>query len=273
MKKRITAIFLVLFIFSLMASCTGNKKVNIAEYETYYKKSVENSMNADVYYYQETKIDGDNAKNREANVYAEKDDEGNILKNPDGSYKNHSIFASDKSIGLDYYVGISPSVDSKKDGMEYCLKRETLNEEAVSTSKKMTAVDFYNSEEFKSFKLDNILNELRFLDFNDMDFSIEDAEFKEKLRLKSISFAVKPEYCQNYFNENGKQSIFFNSKYVKIEMSYDRVAQIIVYTEEQKEDFKIDKETYNLKIAYYGPIIKIPSYDEKNNGELVWKEI
>lgn len=46
--------------------------------------------------------------------------------------------------------------------------------------------------------------------------------------------------------------MFANSEYVTVKMAYNRISQVVIYEEKQKDRFSINTERYNLKIAYYG---------------------
>lgn len=273
MKKRVPPLILLCVFAFLLSACTPQKNINLSEYQEYYKKSVENSMNADIYYFQENRLNGQETKIREANVYALKDDDGNVVKSDDGSYQNHFIYATDKSDGTEYYAGASPSSSVKDKTQECCLKKVMDGENMIRTCQLMTASEFYHSEEFKPYRMESLIGELQELSFDDMDFTTDKAKFEEKLRLRSIAFAVKPEYLENYLAEHGENSLFAGSEYIEIEMAYERITQIVIYQEQEIERFQTSREAYNLKIAYYGPIIHMPSYDEQEKEQDIWRKI
>lgn len=261
-----------LMVLPLSACGTPDGEVR-AEFRTAYETAVANSMKADIYYWQETSTRDGETRNREANVYALKDDEGNVLTNEDGTYRNHCIFAADRLEGTEYYAGASPSAENAGHTQNYLLERRKLEDgTTVSTRCPMTAREFYNSDEFKSFRVDTLLAELAELSFDDMDFTGANADFDSKLYMKTMSFTVKPEYLELYQAAHGEPSMFAGSEYVVIEMAYDRISQVVIYEAKREDRFSIDTERYNLKIAYYGPIIQMPSYDAAADGEPVWKD-
>lgn len=271
MKK--ARILVIPCLLALLLSACSSELDNLDEYRTAYETAVANSMNADIYYWQETRTEGTESFNREANVYALRDDDGNFLYNADGSYQGHCIFAADRTAGIEYYAGLSQS-SAGGAAENYLLERHTDEDGTVTATRQpMTAQEFYDSETFHSYRVDSLLAELTELSFDDMDFTTEDADAESKLHLKTIAFAVKPEYLQSYYEAHGEQSMFAGSKYVTIEMAYDRVTQVVIYAEEKEDDnFSVDQEVYNLRIAYYGPIIQMPSHDQTTDGELVWKD-
>lgn len=122
---------------------------------------------------------------------------------------------------------------------------------------KVSDDELYTDAYFKKYTLDAFLDEVNYLQLEDMDFSIGKGGVERQGYVTALTFKPTDEYLAKYATEKGKASSL-NADYVVIEIAYDRVQSVIAYKREPgfesfPDAIAIDYETYKLEISYRGP--------------------
>ena len=137
----------------------------------------------------------------------------------------------------------------------------------------MTAQEYYQSEAFAPYLLSSRIAELRELTVDDMDFSIKDGQAEQKVNVTELSFKPTDAYLARYEQKYGKKSLFDGAKKVSIEIAYDRIAHIIVYTDEKLDsNMSVEIEQYKFEVVYLGPKFDVPVYNKKVKDDSTKKE-
>ena len=244
-------ISLVLAAVLLMAGLTGcTQQMESAEIRQAYETALQNAFNADVYFWKETKTHGSATDSCQVNVYAGQGDDYQALRDENGAYTEYKISLLTQATG--------------EGGAITTLTRHP-----------MTAQEYYQSDEFAPYLLSSRLAELAELTVDDMDFSISGAVAEQKVNVINLIFGVKEEYLARYEQKYGEKSMFDGAKKVSIEIAYDRIAHVIVYTDEQVEDsgLAVEVERYKFEVVYLGPKFDIPAYNSKVKDSVTGKEL
>lgn len=277
MKKlkivKLICIFCLLFLLFAAGGCalTG---YSVDELKVLYPKAIENSLNEELYYWKETVNATDFSSWRTCNVYAEMDKKFEIIRDENGEISNMKIDVYDEYNKKGVYKALCGKSQSAAGGdtTSFLFENEydDLKNPVHYRKTAMLPQEFIESDTFKSkYSLDAVLDELKYLSVDDMDFETDNKIMEHKGKVVKFSFKVNEDYIQRYNREFGKDSIFEGSKYAAIEFAYDRVASIVVYSEEKLgKNLSVDKEMYKLEIVYYGPRVDIPSYDSG-----VWADV
>ena len=129
----------------------------------------------------------------------------------------------------------------------------------------MVARDYVLSDLFKEYTLEEKLKELKSLKREDLLIEeYQNGGVEKKGNVVTITCKVSDEYARAYENANGRKSVL-EGKYLTIEISYDRVAAIIVYQNDPGADesntqgiLALEYESYKLEIVYTGPKFDVP---------------
>ncbi|MDE5669961.1 MAG: hypothetical protein K2I14_00645 [Eubacterium sp.] len=270
---KLICLFCLLFLLFAAGGCALNS-YSVDELKVLYPKAIENSLHEELYYWKETVNAADYSSWRTCNVYAEMDKKFEIIRDEDGAFSNMKIDVYDEYNKKGVYKALCGKSQSAKGGeTESFLFENDYDDLKNPVHYRKTAMqpqEFVKSEAFKSkYSLDAVLGELEYLTVDDMDFETDNKMMEHKGKVVKFSFKVNDDYIQRYHQEFGKASVFEGSKYAVIEFAYDRVASIVVFSEEKLgKNLSVDKEIYKLEIVYYGPKISIPSYDSG-----VWAEV
>lgn len=270
MIKKYFKSFLCLFcaaaiVFSL-SGCSFNS-YSAEELKQLYPKAFENSFNEQLYYWKETVNAADYTAWRTCNVYTEIDKKYEPVLDENGQFANMKIDIYDEYNKKGVYKALCGRSESSTGGdtKNYLFENGYDSAGAACDYKKteMTPQEFVKSDAFvNNYALSEKLSELAELTVDDMIFDIEDSLMEHRGKVVKFSFAVKPEYIEEYKAQNGRDSMFAGSKYATVEFAYDRFASIVIYAEEQLGgNISADKEVYKLEAVYFGPIVNIPSYD------------
>ena len=262
-----------------MTGCT--QQMESAEIRQAYETALQNALDADVYFWKETKTQGSATDTCQVNVYAGQGDDYQALRDENGAYAEYKISVnethSQPESTLQIYCGLSPSANEGEEAKDYLLTQVTGEGGAITalTRRPMTAQDYYQSDDFAPYLLSSRLAELTELTVDDMDFSISDAVAEQKINVINLIFGVKEEYLARYEKKHGQKSLFDGAKKVSIEIAYDRIAHVIVYTDEQVEDsgLSVEVERYKFEVVYLGPKFDIPAYDGKVKDGATGKEM
>ena len=275
-------ISLVLAAVLLMAGLTGcTQQMESAEIRQAYETALQNAFNADVYFWKETKTHGSATDSCQVNVYAGQGDDYQALRDENGAYTEYKISVnethSQPESALQIYCGLSSSVNEGEEAKHYLLTQATGEGGAITTLTRhlMTAQEYYQSDEFAPYLLSSRLAELAELTVDDMDFSISGAVAEQKVNVINLIFGVKEEYLARYEQKYGEKSMFDGTKKVSVEIAYDRIAHVIVYTDEQVEDsgLAVEVERYKFEVVYLGPKFDIPAYNSKVKDSVTGKEL
>lgn len=278
MNKKIMCLLLliVLIAMSVLSLSACSVPLSDDEIESAYNTAVENTMKADLYYWQEYVYKDIDSTMTNVNVLASMDNKYELIKDPDGKYSELSIQVYEELNGVrmkEYLAGRSKGVGKNDPIKEYKFTSVRADEVYLRSKKPSTAYEYFYSEEFKQYTLNERLKELKTLKFEDMDFDYKGSEGYKKNHLSKLTFKVKESYLREFEKDNGSKSIFEGADSVTIEMAYDRISQLVIYDKESLDKFAISKERYNFRVVYYGAKIAIPKYNEMNDkNELVWKD-
>ena len=78
-----------------------------------------------------------------------------------------------------------------------------------------------------------------------------------------MDFSLKDSYFERYEKSFGKESVLKGS-YVQVEISYGRIAKVIVYEKETLDNnFSSYEEIYRFEVVYLGKNIYVPAYDDE----------
>lgn len=278
MNKKIMCLLLliVLIAMSVLSLSACSVPLSDDEIESAYNTAVENTMKADLYYWQEYVYKDIYSTMTNVNVLASMDNKYELIKDPDGKYSELSIQVYEELNGVrmkEYLAGRSKGVGKNDPIKEYKFTSVRADEVYLRSKKPSTAYEYFYSEEFKQYTLNERLKELKTLKFEDMDFDYKGSEGYKKNHLSKLTFKVKESYLREFERDNGSKSIFEGADSVTIEMAYDRISLLVIYDKESLDKFAISKERYNFRVVYYGAKIAIPKYNEMNDkNELVWKD-
>lgn len=278
MNKKIMCLLLLIVLIAMSALSLSACSVPLSddEIESAYNTAVENTMKADLYYWQEYVYKDIYSTMTNVNVLASMDNKYELIKDPDGKYSELSIQVYEELNGVrmkEYLAGRSKGVGKNDPIKEYKFTSVRADEVYLRSKKPSTAYEYFYSEEFKQYTLNERLKELKTLKFEDMDFDYKGSEGYKKNHLSKLTFKVKESYLREFERDNGSKSIFEGADSVTIEMAYNRISQLVIYDKVSLDKFAISKERYNFRVVYYGAKIAIPKYNEMNDkNELVWKD-
>lgn len=278
MNKKIMCLILLIILIAMSVLSLSACSVPLSddEIESTYNTAVENTMKADLYYWQEYVYKDIDSTMTNVNVLASMDNKYELIKDPDGKYSELSIQVYEELNGVrmkEYLAGRSKGVGKNDPIKEYKFTSVRADEVYLRSKKPSTAYEYFYSEEFKQYTLNERLKELKTLKFEDMDFDYKGSEGYKKNHLSKLTFKVKESYLREFERDNGSKSIFEGADSVTIEMAYNRISQLVIYDKESLDKFAISKERYNFRVVYYGAKIAIPKYNEMNDkNELVWKD-
>lgn len=281
MKKSIKLI-LTLSLLAVIA-CTsllvGCQSLSGDEGYAVLQKAIDNTLhddNAHIFYWKEsisTPRSGitNLVETTTVNVLCEIDNDYNFVKTNSGleyDYKNLKARVNksyDGKLVYEQYCGVA------KNNNSYLATRGDKNStSALTTENKytfdsMVARDYVLSDLFKEYTLEEKLKELKSLKREDLLIEeYQNGGVEKKGNVVTITCKVSDEYARNYENANGRKSVL-EGKYLTIEISYDRVAAIIVYQNDPGADesntqgiLALEYESYKLEIVYTGPKFDVP---------------
>ena len=205
----------------------------------------------------------------------------NVLCSIDRDY-NFVKYDESKAFGYeDLKARITKSYDGKsvyelfcgvsKDGNSYLATRGALdsttpltNDFKVAENKysfqDRNAEEYVQSAEFAPYTLEAKLAELKSLKKEDIVID----KVEKKGNVTTITCKMSDAYCAKYLEDNGAKSVL-EGKYVTIELSYNRIAAIIVYQTDPGADesntqgiLALEYESYKFEIVYTGPKFNVP---------------
>lgn len=281
MKKSIKLI-LTLSLLAVIA-CTsllvGCQSLSGDEGYAVLQKAIDNTLhddNAHIFYWKEslsTPRSGitNLVETTTVNVLCEIDNDYNFVKTNSGleyDYKNLKARVNksyDGKLVYEQYCGVA------KNNNSYLATRGDKNStSALTTDNKytfdsMVARDYVLSDLFKEYTLEEKLKELKSLKREHLLIEeYQNGGVEKKGNVVTITCKVSDEYARAYENANGRKSVL-EGKYLTIEISYDRVAAIIVYQNDPGADesntqgiLALEYESYKLEIVYTGPKFDVP---------------
>ena len=93
------------------------------------------------------------------------------------------------------------------------------------------------------------------------------------MNVTNLVFKPTDAYLARYEQKYGKKSLFEGAKKVSIEIAYDRIAHIIVYTDEKLDsNLSVEIEQYKFEVVYLGPKFDVPVYNKKVKDDNAKKE-
>lgn len=278
MKKKILRCLSAVASAVLLLSLAGCAQPTPEEFDTMFKTAVENSFKAPFFYWKETKVSGKNSEYTSCNVLTALDNKYEPVLDESGDYAEVSInimkTENEKSV---YELYCGKSVSSQGGETREMLFTKDIDPETGESANKvtpMTAEEYLKHKDFEAYTLEAKLREVSGLTTADMDLTGDNCGIEKKGNVTKINFTLTDEYFERYESENGEESMFKGSKRVEIEMAFERISHIIVYSEEAiaGTSLTIESEPYKLFIVYLGPKFSIPSYDEKDkDGKNVYE--
>lgn len=280
MKKRILRSISAVLLGAFILGFSGCAQPTPEEFDELFKTAIENSFNAPFFYWKETYVNGNNSKYTSCNVLTALDNKYEPIVDENGDYSEVSInimkTENEKSV-YELYCGKSAS--SQGGETKEMLFTKDINPEtgdSVNKVSPMTVEEYLNHKDFEPYTLEAKLKEVSGLTTADMDLTSDKCGIEKKGNVTKINFTLTDEYFERYKKENGEPSMFEGSKRVEIEMAFERISHIIVYSEEAiaGTSLTIESEPYKLFIVYLGPKFSIPSYDEKDkDGNSVYEYV
>lgn len=252
-KKIISAVLAFTLVFSsiiMLGGCAGSLENN--EIEKIYNNAVKSTLEQDVYFLKETVNKKDSVKYTQVNVLASIDSRYEIERNEDGSYKDLRIEAFEKLNDKETVRNVcGVSGEDNKNFLFTTVPQE--KNDPVKSKKEISPKDYYNSEDFKKYRIETFVDELRYLKVSDMDFNVEKGEAGTKGNVTVLVFKPTEDYFARYEQETGKKSLFNGCKRVMLEISYGKISQIVVYREDRIEgsSLTVEVEGYKLMLVYY----------------------
>lgn len=278
MKKRILRSISAVLLGAFILGFAGCAQPTPEEFDELFKTAIENSFNAPFFYWKETYVNGNNSKYTSCNVLTALDNKYEPIVDENGDYSEVSInimkTENEKSV-YELYCGKSAS--SQGGETKEMLFTKDINPEtgdSVNKVSPMTVEEYLNHKDFEPYTLEAKLKEVSGLTTADMDLTSDKCGIEKKGNVTKINFTLTDEYFERYKKESGEPSMFEGSKRVEIEMAFERISHIIVYSEEAiaGTSLTIESEPYKLFIVYLGPKFSIPSYDEKDkDGNSVYE--
>lgn len=278
MKKKIIRLICAVLLGSFVLGFAGCSQPTSQELDAMLKTAVENSFKAPFFYWKETKVNGGDSQYASCNVVTALDSKYNPIVDEKGNYSELSInimkTENEKSV-YELYCGKSPS--SQGGETKDMLLIKDIDPEtgaSVNRAEAMTVEEYLKHEDFEPYTLEAKLSEIASLTTADMDLTGDKCGIEKKGNVTTVNFTVTEEYLENYKRENGEPSVFEGCKRAEIEMAFERITHIIVYSDEAiaGTSLTIESEPYKLFIVYLGPRFSIPSYDEKDkDGKNVYQ--
>lgn len=233
---------------------------------TQFESAVEKSLKSEIYYHKTTRFTENGNFNTKVNVHCNADNEG-LIMNPDGSYQNFAVYIEEYKDSVMTNAIVCGNSKSSKGGEDknICVKKNYSDGKFVDADiTEMKAEDYVKSPEFEKYSLTKQLQELEFLEYSDIDFEkTEKLSFKKNGTVLLMDFSLKDSYFERYEKSFGKESVLKGS-YVQVEISYGRIAKVIVYEKETLDsNFSSYEEIYRFEVVYLGKNIYVPAYDDE----------
>lgn len=283
MKKKIILIAIVITLIICLAFAMTSCKQSMSLQEAYdnLMTSFDNSMKEQVFLYNEIKRSGKDNKDiftRSVNVYSPLIDQKKggyeFEYDEQGRLKDLAITAQESDWRQDinantFYVSYTATkADTKKTKKEYkdilmrTVARRGLDEKKetkVETYDEIDAYTFRDSEAFARFELVERIKVLSTINLEDIVFNNDGKKFyaSKIAKVTTFAFALSDEYYARYLAEYGVESPLKADK-IFIETAYNRISNICLYNFVQAGTIlpEVEDEIYNIKITYYGPIIR-----------------
>lgn len=280
MKKTAIRIFSLLLGAVLLALGMTGCTQELAEDEVSkaYETAVRNSLDADIYFWKEIKLKGKNTETCQVNVFAGQGSNYEPLRDENGAYSDFKISlqqtSSQPKNAVQIYCGLSQGKEKKDKAQHYLFTQTSQEDRIVSCVRQpMTAQEYYESEAFAPYLLASRIAELKELTVADMDFSVKGGQAEQKVNVTELIFQPTAAYLARYEQKYGKKSLFDGAKKVSIEIAYDRIAHIIVYTDEKLDNnLSVEIEQYKFEVVYLGPKFDVPVYNKKVKDDNAKKE-
>ena len=263
-KIKSVSILIVLCMSLIMALTSCGTPISKEEAMQSLKTAVENSMNAQVYYYKEVSLEKDKINNK-MNVYAKQDKDGSYLVDDKGNFIDYSI-RYETSINSKNVVSMQAGKSNGSAGEKEFLFKKDFDIEGKNP--KVTMQEYptnqvlstsYFSDKILSYKI----RELSLLELKDMNFDVKNSKLEKKGYLRVLKFQLNDSFYKKVEETYNMPSVL-KGDMLEIEIAYDRISAIIVYNNEKlDENINFLEEKYRLEIVYMGPKENIPSYDNE----------
>lgn len=267
MKKALIIILIFSLGVLLLSGCTGTTVPHEEAYAL-LQEAVQNSLNEEMYYIQETINRTDKTDKKDVNLRALLNNRSyDMLVLPDGTYDDYKVNITHTLQGAAYMdIVCGPSSPKGKETVDYLFRTryEDAGKTPVNSKTQMTTEDFIQTDEFKeNYALSSFINELAFL--KESDIVKYNAVTKNRY-LVLLNFEVSNAHVEAYESETGKTSLFRGSTRVEIELAYERLISVVCYAKytDTASSLSLEKEPYNLFISYYGAKFTVPDYDSKD---------
>lgn len=266
-NRRIRLIASIVIVITLCTLVFGacSKELDVADSYTVFTEALNNSLQQEIYYYKQTKFnDSGNSTEITVNIHADLDKKYELIVDDNGNYVNKCVRVVHSVDGVETYQQACGSTALQKDApvKSYLFSKDLTTSGKNNTVYEEMAVDtFIASAEFQAISLQSALDELRYIEYEDMDFSISNGGVSEKGYVTTFTFQLNDSFFSRYYAATGKQSNLVGD-YISVQVSYNRIANVLVYNYENMgvEFISYEEEQYKLEISYLGPIISFSSY-------------
>ncbi|MDR2266832.1 MAG: hypothetical protein LBE09_04530 [Christensenellaceae bacterium] len=295
MKKMIVVTVIIVLGASIAISLVGCSGTPISEDDAWQRlqEGITNSLKAELFYWKDfTNDSGSNPAfekkylERIINVYGiveeSKTDVWTPVKNVNGEIDSFTIFVRENTQNSSNLyetimikrLHVGQSKPNNGDSKSYIF-RETLTTDIADSSREynrtkeeLDVYSYYNSEEFAQYKLDVMLKEIIRLKKEDLIYDFKNGSKKGGAKsngvVTTLTFKVSESYTNAYKEEFGEPSRFDGSDWVVLEITANRIAQILVVERQDSTNplLRTETEPYKLNITYLGPKIRMPKYDK-----------
>ena len=292
MRRLINSVLIISIVAVLLVAGVGCSTLTPTEGIDALKQAYANTRDNynDIYQYNEkiynkaTYESKGSIKNEVVNINCAVDKDYNILKDKDYAiniYEDMYIETMDQSAKINNKFVASNSVtvgetrvngdksNAKVDGLFVNAKTLAIREndnkeqwlEVNKCQQDVNAKIFYGTEYFRDKQLMNkqIMQEIGLLESKYMNFDIDKGGIVKKGRTVDYTFKVTAEYLEYYKNTHDGNSSLFDGKYVWIQTSHNRIANVYVYKEEVLgAGLTAEYESYLFMITYLGKRIDMP---------------
>ena len=204
------------------------------------------------------------------NVLCTIDKDYNFVKNSNAEYdyddlKVRIIKSYDGNSVYELFCGKSDAGNNKLAVRGALDRKDALTSSDKYSFTDTTANNYVMSDAFTPYTLETKLAELKSLKREDLLIEeYENGGVEKKGNVTTITCKLSDDYCNRYYEANGKHSIL-KGKYLTIEMAYDRISAIIVYQHDPNAGesntsgiLALEYESYKLEIVYTGPKFIVP---------------
>lgn len=280
--KKLTKVIIISTLLSIILATsllTGCQSLSGDQGYDALQIAINNTLhddNAHIYYLKEsyaTPVPGrvtNLVETTTVNVLCTIDKDYNFVKNSNAEYdyddlKVRITKSYDGNSVYELFCGKSDSGNNKLAVRGSLDRKDALTSSDKYSFTDTTANSYVMSDAFTPYTLETKLAELKSLKREDLLIEeYENGGVEKKGNVTTITCKLSDDYCNRYYEANGKDSIL-KGKYLTIEMAYERISAIIVYQHDPNAGesntsgiLALEYESYKLEIVYTGPKFTVP---------------